>query len=158
MHPLQKDRPRNPPPRCQVVLFLIVSTWLLAAPHAAEAQCTAFVGTGTESGNLIVFKVLTGLSPSNNAAAACTFESSMGPVVQCFARVSLSWVQGTAYGSQLPASVSCRWTCNTVSGTCSVTIDNSDGLPVELMGFSIESDDTAADEDEEDPDRDTGPE
>ena len=80
----------------------------------------------------------------------------MGPVVQCFARVSASLVQGTAYGSRLPASVSCRWTCNTVSGTCSVTIDNADGLPVELMGLSIESDDTAADEDEEDPDRDTG--
>ena len=39
----------------------------------------------------------------------------------------------------LPGAVSCSWVCNIADapGTCTVVIDNSVGLPVELMEFEV---------------------
>ena len=44
--------------------------------------------------------------------------------------------------ANLPTSVSCIWSCNTTGGTCAITIDNSDGLPVELMEFEVTDEET----------------
>ena len=75
-------------------------------------QCTAFASTGV-AGNCST-------TTSNNATCAKNFTS---PTI-------------FLYAGNNGSAPSCAWTCTVCTG--SIVIDGTDGLPVELMDFSVE--------------------
>ena len=118
--------------RSKTVLTAIVLLSLLAQP-AAQAQC-ATVGGSTTS-NFFAIYVDKGL----NKVAACELVLSQN-VLGC-SPATLSDVFKLAAIAKLSAtSPVCQWQCDCGSGYRSqlLTIDGSDGLPVELMSFSVD--------------------
>ncbi len=120
------------------ILFLIVS--MFVAPRSSYAQCTASTMTFTTGGGIgqFVDKTLSMLTMSV-LGGGCTV-GVVTPPAFC-GRVAPDIVRAAVLISNLPAPVACNFACNTTGGPCNVTIDNSDGLPVELMDFVVETDD-----------------
>lgn len=120
------------------------STWLLliafamliglvGQPPATEAQCAVISTTQTSfSPTMAVTKQLSGIATCNlvgNNALAC-FPGLGGPVPTSFLIASAN--------PSATMNPFCSWTCSCGSGSFSLMIDGSDGLPVELMDFSVE--------------------
>jgi len=115
------------------VIVAILAAAFVLAPAAGEAQCvtTSFTQScfTTMSGSIcFVIKDITG---NNN----CMSFMSMS-VSNCFISpgAGRTYFQATA---MLPTHVSP--TCGAVCDCGTHVIDGSDGLPVELMGFSVET-------------------
>ncbi len=84
-----------------------------------------------------VFKYLTAprnCVPAGTVSAACGANPSTAAAGDLTAQVT---------GTQLSGSPSCQWNCTGGCGT--ITIDTTDGLPVELMDFEVVDGDEAED-------------
>ncbi len=129
------------------ILYLIVG--LCMVPGSSYAQCTANTTTFTTGPAIgqFVDKTLSMLVNAN-ALIDCTVGVATPPA---FCGRTTNVVRAGVNFTALPAPVACNFACNTTGGTCNVTIDNSDGLPVELMDFSVEEDDDPADSEAQDP-------
>lgn len=118
------------------VLALVLALGFAMPPSSLEAQppCATngapFTGTYTMGGNQVnyILKYLT-------TSATCNLTMSNN-VLDCRPNPGAagSTLSATAYSSAM--SPSCQWDCG--AGTCTVTTDGSDGLPVELMDFDID--------------------
>ena len=119
---------------------VVIAVAVLAAAGLAisvlhlEAQCVPY-GTAVYTsiaGQVTVFKNLPpgagcSLVATNNANVCYPLAASMAPASYLMAVA--------ATGATSP---SCSWNCFCVPASGAVTIDSSDGLPVELMAFSVE--------------------
>ncbi len=125
----------------RLTLTLAILTGLAAA-SPSMTSCP-WEGTDTAMCNTIAgpfescFRILTASQPcqvamNNNMGTVCLPADDMGAMT-LFASQSNSGLQVDAY---------CQWQCG--GQTC--RIDLADGLPVELMGFSIEDEDSASGE------------
>ena len=119
---------------------ILVLAAVLAQPAAVEAQCMvagAMVGTYTSMGTTTKTYVLKYLNGTYN----CSLTNMMN-VDDCNASPSANTMTLSAVAFNAATNPSCAWNCTGGCGT--VTIGISDGLPVELMEFSVE-DETARD-------------
>ncbi len=125
---------------------------LFVAPASSYAQCTATSTTFTTGPGVgqFVDKTLSMLT-ATVLGGGCTVGVATPPAF-C-GRVAPNIVRAGAPLASLPTPVACNFVCNTtgVPGTCNVTIDNSDGLPVELMDFAIEEDEDPSDSEAREP-------
>ena len=112
--------------RFSIAVAVLVACALV--PSQAMAQCSVtFTATGSYTmGGMDVNYVIKYLSTTYT----CTVSMSTN-VIACNGGVNTTAVSGTAYPS-IP-SAACGFNCD--CGT--VTIDGSDGLPVELLDFSV---------------------
>ncbi len=133
------------------IVYLLVS--MFVAPRS-YAQCTSSTLTFTTpvgfppmaGGARFVDKTLSMLTMTV-LGGGCTVGVPSAPAF-C-GRVAPNVVRAGVNVTYLPTPVACNFVCNTTiggPGGCNVTLDNSDGLPIELMEFSVGSDDP---EDEE---------
>ena len=107
---------------------LLVFAVLLFQPLSADAQCMTFstsIGGGTTYNYVVKYL---------SSSYVCNLTMSMN-VIAC--NPSAAATRSLLSASALTASTnpSCGWSC----GCGPVVIDSTDGLPVELMGFSIEA-------------------
>ena len=129
------------------LVFSLALISVLVLPLSSQAQCMISGtggGTGTSMGMPTNFVVKT-LSSSY----LCTLTMSMNVIGCNPAGTAVSaYLTATAFPSVGPAS--CGWTC-----ACGqITIDGpSDGLPVELLDFSVEGEDITIATDESTPTR-----
>jgi len=109
--------------------FLIIAG-LLFQPINANAQCTiASVDSGTLSSGGMNSKWVIKYF---NSSESCSLTMSMN-VIACNPSPSGSVLSLTATAYTTATNPSCGWNC----GCGPVTINNADGLPVELLDFSI---------------------
>ena len=111
---------------------LLVFAVLLFQPLSADAQCmVSSVSTGSGiTGGMNYNYVIKYLSSSNT----CSLTMQMN-VISCAPSAPGYGDALTASAYTVTISPSCGWSC----GCGPVVIDSTDGLPVELMGFSIEA-------------------
>jgi hypothetical protein len=121
---------RNSWLRLLPVLLLLVG--LLLQPAPLEAQCSVATTQIMTLGTImVVYKILNG--PYN-----CGTTMMNALFCNPTAMTGTSFLHASAMAATM--NPSCAWTCTgTGGGTCAtVTIDVNDGLPVELMEFSVE--------------------
>ncbi|MDA8018201.1 MAG: hypothetical protein MPN21_12210 [Thermoanaerobaculia bacterium] len=116
-------------PKVYLVLILLLAC-LLAQPTAVESQCSVSTTvTMMFGGTTAVYKILT-------APALC--QTTMMNAFFCSptAAMTTNFLLASNMGTVNP---SCAWSCACGTGAPPhVTIDSSDGLPVELMDFAVE--------------------
>lgn len=113
-------------------LLLLVGLFLL--PAEAEAQCsTSIVSSGTYPTGGMVAKYI---QKSIGGSYMCTLTMSMS-VIDCAPSGAGSGTTLSATAFTTAANPSCGWNCG--CGTVAITV--ADGLPVELMEFSVEGSD-----------------
>ena len=105
---------------------------IIGQPAGTEAQCAVtFTNLSTFPSTIVVTKQL-------SAPATC----NLGPqnALNCFSGPVGPGPKAYFVASALTATMSpsCNWTCTCGSGLITVTIDGNDGLPIELMDFSVE--------------------
>jgi len=113
-----------------IPMLMLVGLFIL--PTCGQSQCVTtnvYVGSATAPGPPYNFVI-----KYMSAPGSCTLTMTMNarncnPGTAGFS-TSLLW----AYANTTAVSPSCQWACD--CGT--VTTDSSDGLPVELMSFSVE--------------------
>ena len=129
--------------------LLVLAVGLIAVPQASHAQCTAGTMTFTSMGTQQFVDKTLSMLVNGDVLVDCTVGVASGPAF-CgrTAMVARAGVMTTA----LPAAAACNFACNTTGGTCNVTINNSDGLPVELLDFSIAENANEADDQESEAD------
>jgi hypothetical protein len=116
------------------ICALMFAVILQIAPSSAEAQTCAVLSTSKFTDRPPVITLLKVVS-----ALQCTLTMSMN-VTMCVPSVSDSTDLLYAHALNTATNPSCGWYCTRAGiGSCgTITIDNSDGLPVELMEFSVE--------------------
>lgn len=125
--------------RTAVVLAAVIS--LGAGPVTAQCN-TAGVSTMQYGSNLFVFKCLTDLpvciGMQAPMALSCSATAGLAPGYGCCPSGGMTCRRLVAITNtmNLPTPVGCSFVC--AGCTSPVTVDNSDGLPVELLGFSVE--------------------
>jgi len=109
-----------------LVGLLVISPYVGAQPLGGCPVDSTYVGMTFTQGMsaTFVFKYLT-------TTYTCGVSMSMN-VINCGGGVATSILSATAFTTA--TNPSCGFDC----GACSETIDTSDGLPVELMDFSVE--------------------
>lgn len=108
---------------------MMILICLLISPTVAWSQCNV-----TNTG-MTTFPTLIIVSKTLATADQCTL--TMMNASFCFPSYTpATTAQLVASALTATTNPSCGWVC----GCGSVTIDGSDGLPVELMGFSVEGD------------------
>ena len=120
---------------------------LCAQPVAVQAQCvtTGGVMVSTPGANtMIAYYNLTapGMCMSVAANNAACFPASTNQTTTFLSASAMTPV----------TNPSCSWTCNCGTGTQNFSIDSSDGLPVELMDFEVEDDESSESAEDEDAD------
>ena len=108
-------------------IFVLVLVVFLPTPPQAGAQCVVT--------NTVVQDFTTLIIVDKTLSAATTCTLTMMNASFCFpsyAPANTAVLVASAFTAT--ANPSCAWTC----GCGSVTTDGSDGLPVELMEFSID--------------------
>lgn len=109
------------------VLLPLVGIILLALPGRVLAQCNVgYTGMNTYASTIVVYKTLTMIT---NCATTMMNALACFPGSAPAAANILSASANTA-----TANPSCAWSC----GCGTVTISGADGLPVELMEFSVD--------------------
>jgi len=106
---------------------------LIGQPTMTEAQCAVTSTTQTSfAPTLIVTKQLSGIAFCNlvgqNALA-------------CFPGTGVPMSTAILAASANPSATVnpfCSWTCSCGTGAFAVVTDGSDGLPIELMDFTVE--------------------
>ena len=142
-------------------VLVVVALCLLGTPGTARAQITQtitnpptpcldyikkyyFPSGPTGATNIIIKKDLTVSAPT------CTIAGSNSAFCSVNGMIDLI---GSATGTQITMSPSCNFNC----GACgTITINSSDGLPVELMDFEVLDGDEADSESREADEADTG--
>ncbi len=130
-----------------LTVFLVAP---LAAPPDAGAQCDVTTGVMCTNGTMCTARVHNTVSLTNvycipldsNNATGCSPISEFSTTTRPPSFFMLQ-LMATAIGT----NPSCSWSCCGIPGLVSMT--PADGLPVELMDFSIEADEPAEDEDQE---------
>ena len=113
----------------------LVLACLLVQPVGVASQCMVMsTPTGTLSAGMII-TALKVLSTAANCSLTMTMAASCNPVGPS---VTASLFASAHTSTTATMSVSCGWNC----GCGAVTIDGTDGLPVELMDFGIEDEET----------------
>ena len=119
---------------------LLLSLCCLVQPPGTAAQCmvaSTSMGSGTQGGMDYDYLV-----KYLSSTYQCSLLNSNN-VIGCSPSTSVSTSRLSAAAFTSLLNPSCSWTC-----TCgSVTIDSTDGLPVELMDFAIDSEDVSDPED-----------
>jgi len=112
---------------------LLLVVMLQFAPSSAEAQCGIHSEMFTTMGtSMFVFKKLT-------QTGKCAFTMSNNAIIcdPLLVQGSLYTRTLSALASGMAISPSCAWTCSCAGVGGIITINGSDGLPVELLEFSI---------------------
>ncbi len=110
-----------------IILPLLAVSFMILAPTSVMGQCAVTNSSVATFGSVIY--VYKNIAP----AASCSVTASMN-VNGCFPPVTTSTTLLSASAQTTATNPSCNFNC-----TCgSVTIDGSDGLPVELLQFSVE--------------------
>ena len=109
--------------------LVLVFAFLFVQPGSVKSQCSVASTSATVMGN--AFSVLKILSAAENCSPTVVNAMTCSPTMATtttglFARATTMSVATTM--------VSCAWNC----GCGTVTTTEADGLPVELMDFSIE--------------------
>lgn len=121
------------PTRFMLILALLL-VCLFVQPLRLESQCNISTTLPSSFGSTFtVVKILTMATTCTRTLTNAASCDPTGPAVTAslFASAMTSTVATTA--------VACGWNC----GCGQVTIDQSDGLPVELMSFSVEGDEAS---------------
>ena len=118
-----------------LLLGLLLVTSLALVAVESNAQCTTSItnsGTVTMTATPYYFitKTLGGTFNCQLTATNNVLNCQPGPTIGVSS--SVSYVYATA--ATAATNPSCAWNC----GCGAVTIDTNDGLPVELMDFSVE--------------------
>ena len=114
------------------LIAVFVLFWMVVPANDAVAQCSV---TSTYQGNFTTMGMSANyVSKYLSTSYTCSLTMSMN-VFNCYpsgAGTYTSILYASAYTTA--TNPSCGWTCD-----CGpVTIDGSDGLPVELMDFAVE--------------------
>lgn len=145
--------------RVPVALAATLLISLTFSPATASAQCTVVYSADTSpaANTAQIVRILAGSTPAvpcsttamtnvNACVVAGVGSGSYGCVNTMGCRALVAIASGVTTN---PTMRSCQFNC----GVCGTQlIDNSNGLPVELMGFAIE--DGGDDEETDDPDED----
>ncbi len=100
----------------------------LTIPVSSQAQCVVSSSNASSTPpTIFVFKTL-------STVVNCALTMSMN-VLGCFPTAGTSTSILSASASTAATNPSCAWACDCGG----VTIDSSNGLPVELMEFSVET-------------------
>lgn len=121
---MKERRPRT------LLLSIVLGLGLIVTPAGVDAQCavTATTVTGTPSARTVV---VMGINRVCNAGIGMNGAT-------CFPNAVANAMTWSAMANAMTAvSPSCTWNC-VLTTVCILTIDASDGLPVELMEFSVE--------------------
>jgi hypothetical protein len=115
------------------LLPIIVLTLLLTLPPEVGSQCTVIGQMSSTFGtSMFITKTLNGFFSCMTTAMNAS-SCGLGPSPMTANKL---------YAAAMSATMNpfCNWTCNCGPGSTTVAfvIDGSDGLPVELMDFSIE--------------------
>ncbi|MEM7582828.1 MAG: hypothetical protein AAF560_05565 [Acidobacteriota bacterium] len=103
---------------------------LLVQPAVVHSQCGVMsTANNTFGATMVVYKYL-------SSSGVCSLQMSMN-VLGC-APTAAPDTTTLLVASATAANPSCSWNCN-CGGDGTIVIDSNDGLPVELMDFSIES-------------------
>ena len=137
------NKSRSVPTLAPVLTLMMILAALLFQPAPAEAQCgyTMVDYTYMVGGYDVVKKYVT-VSCMGPPTATMATPDLCAPAVATVTRMTLT----ASAMTMLPSPPSCRWACP--CGT--VTIDSSDGLPVELMEFEVDDDESSASAEDED--------
>lgn len=141
-------------------IALVIS--LAISPSLASAQCTILYSADTSAApnTAQIVRILQGSTAAvpcsttamtnvNACVVAGVGSGSYGCTNSMGCRALVAIASGVTTN---PTPRSCQFNCAPACGT--QLIDNSNGLPVELMEFSVEDDDSTGDEQVEDPDED----
>ncbi len=140
-----------------VCMVCLIAGLFVAAP-SSNAQCTAVMNPATTPAGsqmwvywtLSMLATAPGGAATSNAVVACGAGGGMNigdGGTACGQQVANSRIIGIGYPSMTMGNKTCTWSCHTTGGGgCAVSMDNSDGLPVELMEFSIAEDDDSEDQ------------
>jgi hypothetical protein len=126
------------------LLTVLLVAGLLGQPAPLEAQCSVVSTSAMTFGTvMVVYKIL-------NAPYNCGTTMMNALFCNPTAMTNTSFLHASALAATMTPS--CAWVCTgTGGGTCAtVTIDGNDGLPVELMEFSVEDEEVAEAEGEGD--------
>ncbi len=142
---------------CRRCTFLLILT-LFMLPRILAAQC-GFVGIVNCPAPYICTALVADLGSHSTTYVPpgnCALTASMNAMCSSSALTTMTFVSPSTflwsrsihlYGMGTAPSPSCAWNC--CGDVAAVTMTSTDGLPVELMDFSVESGDTWATEDEE---------
>ena len=125
--------------------LLMILASLVTQPAPVEAQCTVVGSTAfVTSMTNVVYVTL-------NASYSCMVVMMMNVSACGFVGTDTMRAMFTASAMTTYTNPSCSWSCT--GGACgSIVADSTNGLPVELMDFEVEDDESSESAEDEDAD------
>ena len=112
------------------LLFLLITLALQGNPSHAQCVISTTTFPPAQPSSIIINKFLT-------TSAFCTPGADNAFICRPSAAMSTLTLRAQAYPGVTNNPV-CSWTCSCDGGPDTVVIDGGDGLPVELMDFTVE--------------------